>query len=942
MRRSRLFAVVGASVLIGVSIFGGALSAQAEIQAPILEQPELAVTTDSSYLPGGKFQATDYNGADEESDTYHIRVSQYLGTDLNDEIGYCETYTPIYYNDLYDWSCDSTLTLSPGRNTLIAVVSRSSDAYNVVSADSDHVEITLGTQQLTVTSADGTTYHARPTFTGTGPSLGTVGIYNGESEICQTTVELDGAWSCTLDYYNSLGVGHYDLAAWIDQYTDGSHPAEQPGVAIHIDVAVPPLPTMSYVFGAASITPTATTTDGGTVAYKRYNPTDNGEGYTWGTVIDGCPDLGEGGFDFDGAPSHTCTYAALAPGIWNFYAQQLVDDVHSDYADDYVLIPETPGFSAVLNADRSITASGSGTTDYLISVLNAGDGTMCTVTVGADGTWSCTFTPAAGSIDLRAIQHAQGFVAAVSSREADCSGECDPLYITVNSYQGYSAYTAVTSLVVPEAPADTTPTTPTTTKPVVIPPLVFTFSDGGKSSYQPGDETDLSGSGLPPGSTVTGELHSTPVVLGTTIVKPDGTFLLHVKVPMDTEPGAHHFVVTVTPPGGVPATVEQAVTVMPVSAGGTVITTDPGAEDRAAGNTADVARGTARDEPAAPSILTDSITTVQDIFRNPIVIGASAAAGLALLLFVAFPAELLNSTVSENYGRFGRRMPKKVGWWKRFEEWLSRAHLLGALTVTTIAAVIFSFADPGVGFDITTLRVILASGLGLFVVGYLSSIISGAIIRRRWKLSTMIELRPLGLVLTLLGVVLSRILDFSPGILIGLILGLTVVGRATKAQEAKATLVEGGTIFGFSILAWVGYSLMAGDTATTWGGALLHDSLVATTAEGLTALFIGMLPFRFLDGSAIFAWRKLVWVAAYLVAAIAFVAIILPSGSNWGAVSESIWIWAIVLGAFTVLSVGVYLLFRYITRNDDEDDEDELSEHEERVEAAEADQAASR
>ncbi|MCU1513434.1 MAG: hypothetical protein JWO10_524, partial [Microbacteriaceae bacterium] len=663
--------------------------------------------------------------------------------------------------------------------------------------------------------------------------------------------------------------------------------------------------------------------------------TPNGEGgYSFGDPVAGCPPLASSGEGFDfqyGEQVQSCTFGSLAPGIWNVYSGQQVDLIDSTFQDDYIMIPSAPGFGAVVNDDRSVTASGVGTPGYLVAVLDASASQECATTVGASGSWACTFTPQAGAISLTSQQQSQGFVASPfgSGEGEGCDGVCSSADVdVVRSFQGYSAYSSTVQLVVPAAPVPETPTV--TPKPVVTTPLVWTLGTGGKDSYEPGDQTDLTGSNLPPGAPVSAELHSTPVALGSTVVGADGTFLLHVTIPADTEPGTHHFVVTVSPAGEEPSVVEQAVTVMPlpVVAGGTVITTDPSADSRGSGSAGGTAHGLARDEPTAPNVLSGSISTVQDVLRNPVVVGSAAVAGLALLIFVAFPAELLNSTVEENYARFSRRLPKKAAWWTRFEEWLSRSNMVGALTVTTVAAVIFAFADPGVGFDITTLRMILASGIGLLIVGYVASVISGAIIRRRWKLSTIIELRPLGLVLTLLGVVLSRVIDFAPGILIGLILGLTIAGRATKAQEAKATLVEGGVIFGFAILAWAGYSLLTmSGAAGSWGGALVRDSLVAVAAEGLTALFIGMLPFRFLDGSALFAYRKWLWAVVYVVVAIAFVGVVLPSSSNWGKVGESVWVWVIVLGSFTVLSVGIYLLFRRLAGKSNDDEEEELPEH---------------
>jgi hypothetical protein len=391
------------------------------------------------------------------------------------------------------------------------------------------------------------------------------------------------------------------------------------------------------------------------------------------------------------------------------------------------------------------------------------------------------------------------------------------------------------------------------------------------------------------------------------MVQPDGTFLMHVTIPADTPPGAHHFVVTVTPPGEAPSVVDVPATVLPapkeVAAGpvkNPTKTTSPGG-----------AFGTERDDPAAASSLTHSIGTLGELFSNPVVVGAAAAAGLALLLLVAFPAELLNSTISEQYRRFARHLPRlRGGWLRRFAAWLGRAPLLGGLGVTIAAAVIFGFADPGFGFDVTSLRLVLSCAIALFIVGYLASSIAGVIIRRRWALSTTMELKPLGLILAVIGVVMSRILDFSPGFMLGLILGISLVGSTTVAERAKATLVQAGAVFVLAMLGWVGYSILSATTAPdSFGSALAFDTMVAVTTEGLTALFIGMLPFRFLDGQSVFAFSRVIWAASFVLSAVAFLLVVLPT--SWGQVTGSLWLWVSVVGGFAVVALGIYLYFRF-------------------------------
>lgn len=584
-------------------------------------------------------------------------------------------------------------------------------------------------------------------------------------------------------------------------------------------------------------------------------------------------------------------------------AQISVDGAQA--AGFHYTIPQGTGLdlSGVMSGDyapgTSITAS----------MSHAGTVIAWTCSALVDGAWSCSLPPTATppgdyQLSLRAT--------AGTALQATLTS------ITV-TITGVPSVPAPPPAPVPSATPTPTPTPTPTATPV---PLAWTFTAGG-GEYEPGDETDLVGDNLPPGSVVNAEFHSTPVQLGSTTVGADGTFRLHVTIPEDATPGTHHFVVSVTPPGGATSTVEQAVTItVKPKASGDAPTKSPDAVAFTGGG----AVGSDRSDPAAPSSFTFSIRTFKDIASNPIIIGTAAAFGLVLLLLIAFPAELLNSTISEQYPRFSKRLPEvHTPWWDRFTDWLRRTPVVGGILITGLAAFIFGFSDPGFGFDLTSLRVVLSCALALFVVGYLASSISGAIIRRAWGLATEMELKPLGLILTVVGVLISRVIEFAPGFLIGLILGISLVGKTTVVQQARATLVQAGVVFSLSMLGWLGYSFaVATLDPNSFVTALTFDTLVAVTAEGLTALFIGLLPFKFLDGQAVFRYSKVAWSAAYAFAAAAFVLIVVPAA--WGDTSGPLWLWMAFIGGFAVVSLGIYLYFRFWAPPLDEDEEEPARE----------------
>ncbi len=775
-----------------------------------------------------------------------------------------------------------------------------------------------------------------PTITGTAETYATITVYiDGVPITCETPPMGDegGTWTCVPVV--PLGLGTHTVSAAQTDQAGNISSAVVPPVISTITVVAPTTvgkPTMSYDLGPASIAITGSSVEGGDISVSFYGVTGGDGAYDY-VFLDGCGTGGGegGGGEGEGASgiatpvanTAACTYTDLEPGIYNVYSNQTLGSLVSEYQNDYVAIPEAPTLAdATINADRTVTFSGSGTPTQVVLVQSMVGSVACTATVDPNGLWSCDAAVPAGTASFRAIQQSSGFV-------ANTGNESD---VPDLSLQGYSAYSAETPVTVPPAPVEPPAEEPTTPQPTPTPtpttavapstpqPWTFQFGVGG-GEFQPGDSTTLVGTGLPAGAAVEAEFHSTPVFLGTTAVTPTGEFALDVTIPEDAEPGLHNFVVTITPATGLPSTQSQPVMiVLPPKA-----LAQPGSGLKL-GQLPTAAVGDERNDPAAPSSFTHSLDTIQSVLSNPAVVGGAAFAGFVLLLLVAFPAELLNSTISENYGRLARRLPRaSVPWWERFENWLEKTPLFGALAITIVAAFIFGFADPGFGFDITSFRLVLACAIALFVVGYVASSLSGLIIRRRWGLATHMELKPLGLVLTVVGVVLSRLLEFSPGFLLGLILGLSIVGRTTAAQRAKATLVQAGVVFVLALLGWVGYSILtAVSSPDTFGTALAFDTMVAVTAEGLTALFIGLLPFRLLNGEALFAYNKVVWAVTYVIAAAAFVLIVVPAA--WGEVNGSLTTWLIVLGGFAVVAVGLYLFFRFTSRGNDDDEDDEPSD----------------
>jgi len=447
----------------------------------------------------------------------------------------------------------------------------------------------------------------------------------------------------------------------------------------------------------------------------------------------------------------------------------------------------------------------------------------------------------------------------------------------------------------------------------------------------PGDTFTIHGTGLPGGSNLHAELHSTPSVLGDASVAQDGSFAMTSTIPADVPAGAHYIVATLSGPGIVTTTVEKELTVV-----GAASTTPAGTEAGATKNASEgsTSHGTEGGNSApgiAPNILTQGLNSIGDVVANPARISSALAVGLVLMIFAILPAHLLNSTIAEQYGRFARRIPAlrtQPAWYRRIKAFLVKNPVIGGLLVTTATALLFGFADPKFGFTLASLRLFLAVSVALFAVVYLANAIAARVVSKTWSVDVEVNIRPLGLLLTLVGVLISRSLDFSPGFLIGLVLGLTIAGKSAAAHAWKAVLIRSSIVIGIALIAWLSFSAFpAGEHehATFWSELML-EILVAIATEGIVALLVELLPLHLLEGERLYKKSRVLWAAIYLAVVTIFIVAVVPWEGNWATLGSSLWSWISVVAGFGAVCIAIYLYFRFLATPLEEEGEgdDEL------------------
>lgn len=292
---------------------------------------------------------------------------------------------------------------------------------------------------------------------------------------------------------------------------------------------------------------------------------------------------------------------------------------------------------------------------------------------------------------------------------------------------------------------------------------------------------------------------------------------------------------------------------------------------------------------------------------------ASAVLVVLLLFFMAFAAELFNSTLESHYDEV-------AGWfsaWRRGVGGASRFWTgpIGIGLFMLLGAVVYAWLDPDFGPSAESAATLIGLLVGLVVV-MLSFELPGMLMYRR-RTGAMPGLRalPWTLIAAVVCVAISRIANLQPGYLYGLLLGIVFASEPTGAEEGRQTAVGASWTLLVSLGAWVALGVVRGDPAplTGLGGLVVETALAVIVVGGLEAVAFGLLPMRFLAGQALYRWNRPLWAALLGIGIFAFLYLLV--GPHSGYLSElplSGLIAAFgVFAAFGAISVAFWSYFRF-------------------------------
>ena len=313
--------------------------------------------------------------------------------------------------------------------------------------------------------------------------------------------------------------------------------------------------------------------------------------------------------------------------------------------------------------------------------------------------------------------------------------------------------------------------------------------------------------------------------------------------------------------------------------------------------------------PAASSSFRKSVPDPTQITLDPVVVAESAVVAAGVLVLVPFPSSLFNATLEDNYDEVMAAVARLRSWlmglWAAIVTWLRRLiasrrsaksassaggppptpqprfspsavrpaeseqsspaqpaaqparrdpwrNPLGILGFVGLSALFYAFLDPTFGVSIESLGELIGLAIGLLVI-LVAYGVPLMVFSIRHRIALTIRALPATLAVAVVCVLLSRLADFQPGYLYGLVVGFYFAHEVSHEIEGKAEAVAAGTSLAAAALAWISLVLLRAGVGPSdaFGAALVESAAVTVVVAGIENAMFEMLPLRFLPGAAV-------------------------------------------------------------------------------------------
>jgi streptogramin lyase len=317
--------------------------------------------------------------------------------------------------------------------------------------------------------------------------------------------------------------------------------------------------------------------------------------------------------------------------------------------------------------------------------------------------------------------------------------------------------------------------------------------------------------------------------------------------------------------------------------------------------------------PTQTSTIANSLPTPAEVFASTTTLAVGGAISIGAILFLTFPSQLFNLTFQENYAeirewwarstrRLVPRRRKRIASARASRDW---AAFGGVLLLGSLAG---SLLDPHFGASMTSvdtyIAIVLAISAGIAVPAAVTALYHRVRHEdRAWRPRALVG----GLAVAAVCVLVSRLTQFQPGYLYGVICGISFTAKLGKVEKGHVIALSTLTTMIVAIAAWVLWvpvQRVATQSGASFALVVLDDFLASMFVGGLVGTTIGLLPLRFLPGWDLREWHSGAWLGCFAFAVLAVVEVLLiPHNDNHSNVPLVTTI--VLLVVFGGLSVGM-------------------------------------
>jgi hypothetical protein len=279
---------------------------------------------------------------------------------------------------------------------------------------------------------------------------------------------------------------------------------------------------------------------------------------------------------------------------------------------------------------------------------------------------------------------------------------------------------------------------------------------------------------------------------------------------------------------------------------------------------------------------------------SPATIATNLVLSLLLLFLILLACTVFNQTLEENHSALaavaaGLLLPlrrRRPGSHETTHEDKSASPLQIGLILLIVAA-IYSGLDPDFGLNQTTLALVISLTIG---VGALTVLYEGSQIlfsSRALGVPGRLELRPLGIVIAVVSVLITRVTSLHPGIVLGVIAGAVVPIQDSRQQGRVTFVAMVGTLV-LSLLAFLAVGPLRSYSESTSGWFAVVPETVAVTlfVGGIEGLVFNLLPLDFMEGRALWQWSRITWLVFATVVSFIFFHVVVNRTNAYTSVAE--------------------------------------------------------